>query len=52
MCSPVTTTAGLTGRAHNGATVFLEEYFGGIFRRDILKDILVGYFGGQEERGN
>ena len=39
-------------QGHNGATVFLEEYYGGIFQRDILKDILLGYFGGQEDRGN
>ena len=40
---------------HNGAIVFLEEYFGGIFWRDILiggillifwRDILEGYSGG------
>ena len=42
MCSPVTTTAGLTGRAHNGAKVFLEEYFGGIFQGIFWWDILVG----------
>ena len=44
MCSPVTTTAGLTGRATTYHTMelqyfwrnILEEHFGGIFGRDIL----------------
>ena len=56
MCSPVTTTAGLTGRATTYHTMepqyfwrdILEGYFGGIFWRDVLEE----YFGGQEERGN